>query len=86
MIDADLYTSVRLEVPNPYRLTETQSVLAQSTIVPWDKTLSFTDRTSIAGYNLFTQVAQQSYLGPIQLEVCFWTGTLDLRMISRLVM
>ena len=71
MIDADSYTSVRLEVPNPYRLTETQSVLAQSTIVPWDmEAYPLLDRDlTIAGHNLFAQVAQQSYLGPLQLEV-----------------
>ena len=71
MIDAESYTSVRLEVPNPYRLTETQSVLAQSTIIPWDMdAYPLLDRSlTTAGHNLFTQVVQKSYLGPLQLEV-----------------
>ena len=71
MIDDDQYTSVRLDVPNPYRLTETQSILAQSTILLWDRDvypLLDSDLT-MAGHNLFAQVAQQSYLGPLKLEV-----------------
>ena len=30
------YTSVRLDVPNMYRLTETQSLMAQSKVLQWN--------------------------------------------------
>ena len=67
----DHYTLVRLDVPNVYRLTETQSLMAQSKVLQWNVDLyPLLDRDlTTAGYRLFDQVVQQSYMGPLKLEV-----------------
>lgn len=67
----DQYTAVRLDVPSAYRLTETQSLSAQSKLVQWDmeEYPLLDSNLTKAGHLLFAQVAQQSYMGPLKLEV-----------------
>ena len=82
----DQYTSVRLDVPNVYRLTETQSLMAQSKVLQWNMDLyPLLDRDlTTAGYRLFDQVAQQSYMGPLKLEVwLFGQGAIQIFQFER---
>lgn len=67
----DQYTTVRLDVPSAYRLTETQSLMAQSKVLQWDMEMyPLLDRDlTTTGNRLFEQVAQQSYMGPLNLDV-----------------
>lgn len=72
MIDEPLqYTSVRLDVPNPYRLSETESLMAQSSVLQWDisRYPLLENDLSMAGIALFEQIARQSYMGSLKLDV-----------------